>query len=177
MCVCLSILLRQMRVYIWLTCSDFCLFSHLLWGRCVHISYSLWTWIHKSLCVQRFCLFVFIQMYMYRRCAHPCQCTHARVCVRMLILLEAAVWQNKAQLRCPRGHVELVLTARWKTPWQLWGIVNIQFFGSVLGHRWDAPPTNHSSWIQAPVTPSVRPADLSLRPIANSSALQLTPHL
>lgn len=115
--VCASIFI--FILYIWM---HFCV--------CIHIWCTLYVCVQYLTVCSTIWVYINILEFVYF-CIFGCACTgyfcllhvHAYcvwVCVKvwcgwMLILLEAAVWQNKAQLRCPRGHVELELTARWKS--------------------------------------------------------------
>lgn len=91
-----------------------------------------------SLCVSmRVCPFMCLGLYI------PLS-AHISVCVLrcrwMLILLEAVVRQNKAQLRCPGGHVELAIIAWWKSLCVISTVTSIQFAlsqGAQVGHSAD----------------------------------------
>lgn len=87
-------------------CVCLCLFKCIWVCMCVNVC---------SACVLRYAsLPIYICIYA---CLFVWECVSR--CGWTFILVEAAVWQNKAQLRCPTGHVELVLKAWWKSPCQL----------------------------------------------------------
>lgn len=133
-----------MCVFVWL-CGHILVWNYhcentlALWGpavcryerRCVH---SIWT---MKGCVCMYVQFVSIHAGC-TKCTYQCVCVLR--CRWMLILLEVTVRQNKAQLRCPRGHVELVLIAWWKSLCVIGTVTNIQFAlsqGAQVGHSTD----------------------------------------